>query len=161
MSVNHSILPIAIFPNPFPIRKNTLSGHFSYRNFAAVMGKEKQSGKIQLIEGWTFEKINYTLFVIGVLLIITGYFVMANGTVNSFQSLTLAPILLFLGYIIIIPAALIYRSKQLYLGSQFSWLERWPVKPEVASSSLVGPALNLSPVCSRHAGFFNSSMIAD
>ena len=29
MSVNHSILPIAIFPNPFPIRKNTLSGHFS------------------------------------------------------------------------------------------------------------------------------------
>jgi len=52
------------------------------------MGKEKQSGNIQLIEGWAFEKTNYTLFVIGVLLIITGYFVMANGTVNSFQSLT-------------------------------------------------------------------------
>jgi len=75
------------------------------------MGKEKQSGNIQLIEGWAFEKKNYTLFVIGVLLIITGYFVMANGTVNSFQSLTLAPIFLFLGYIIFIPAALIYRSK--------------------------------------------------
>ena len=29
---------------------------------------------------------------------------MATGTVNSFQSLTLAPIMLFLGYIIIIPA---------------------------------------------------------
>ena len=75
------------------------------------MGKEKQSGNLQLIEGWSFEKTNYTLFVIVVLLIITGYFVMANGTVNSFQSLTLAPILLFLGYIIFIPAALIYRSK--------------------------------------------------
>jgi len=75
------------------------------------MNKEKQSGKIQLIEGWAFEKKNYTLFVIGVLLIITGYFVMANGTVNSFQSLTLAPILLFIGYIIFIPAALIYRGK--------------------------------------------------
>jgi len=75
------------------------------------MNKEKQSGKIQLIEGWAFEKTNYTLFVIGVILIITGYFVMANGTVNSFQSLTLAPIFLFLGYIIFIPAALIYRSK--------------------------------------------------
>ncbi|MCS5615660.1 MAG: DUF3098 domain-containing protein [Candidatus Marinimicrobia bacterium] len=75
------------------------------------MSKEKQPEKIQLIEGWTFEKTNYTLFVIGVILIITGYFVMANGTVNSFQSLTLAPILLFLGYIIFIPAALIYRSK--------------------------------------------------
>jgi len=75
------------------------------------MSKEKQSGYIQLIEGWAFKKTNYTLFGIGVLLIITGYFVMANGTVNSFQSLTLAPILLFLGYIIFIPAALIYRSK--------------------------------------------------
>jgi len=75
------------------------------------MGKKKQSGNIQLIEGWAFEKENYALFAIGVILIITGYFVMANGTVNSFQSLTLAPILLFLGYIIFIPAALIYRSK--------------------------------------------------
>ena len=75
------------------------------------MNKEKQPGKIQLIDSWAFEKTNYTLFVIGVLLIIIGYFVMANGTVNSFQSLTLAPILLFLGYIIFIPAALIYRSK--------------------------------------------------
>ena len=75
------------------------------------MSKEKQSENIQLIEGWAFEKTNYILFVIGVFLIITGYFVMANGTVNSFQSLTLAPILLFLGYIIFIPTALIYRSK--------------------------------------------------
>ena len=75
------------------------------------MSQEKQQGNIQLIDSWTFEKTNYTLFVIGVLFIIIGYFVMANGTVNSFQSLTLAPILLFLGYIIFIPAALIYRSK--------------------------------------------------
>ena len=75
------------------------------------MSKEKRPEKIQFIEGWAFEKTNYTIFVIGVILIITGYIVMANGTVNSFQSLTLAPILLFLGYIIFIPAALIYRSK--------------------------------------------------
>ena len=32
-----------------------------------------------------------------------GYIVMATGHVTSFQSLTLAPILLFLGYIIFIP----------------------------------------------------------
>ena len=75
------------------------------------MSQKKQPENIQLIDSWTFEKTNYTLFVIGVLLIIIGYFVMANGTVNSFQSLTVAPILLFLGYIIFIPAALIYRSK--------------------------------------------------
>jgi len=44
-------------------------------------------------------------------LIIIGYFVMASGEVNSFQSLTLAPIMLFAGYIIFIPLALLYRDK--------------------------------------------------
>ena len=31
--------------------------------------------------------------------------------IDSFQSLTLAPIMLFVGYIIVIPAALVYRDK--------------------------------------------------
>ena len=35
---------------------------------------------------------------------------MAYGKVNSFQSLTLAPVILFIGYIILIPSALIYRK---------------------------------------------------
>ena len=66
--------------------------------------------KIQLIEGWSFNRINYIIFFIGVLFIVFGYIIMATGTVNSFQSLTLAPIMLFLGYIILIPASLIYRG---------------------------------------------------
>jgi len=36
---------------------------------------------------------------------------MAYGEVNSFQSLTLAPIILFIGYIILIPSALIYKDR--------------------------------------------------
>jgi hypothetical protein len=75
------------------------------------MSNENNSEKIQLIEGWSFNKINYIIFFVGVLFIIFGYVVMATGTVNSFQSLTLAPIMLFLGYIIFIPASLIYREK--------------------------------------------------
>tara|TARA_Y100001970_G_scaffold101365_1_gene127313 strand:- start:209 stop:463 length:255 start_codon:yes stop_codon:yes gene_type:complete len=63
-----------------------------------------------LFDSWAFTKINYTLFCIGVLLIILGYFIMAFGEVNSFQSLTLAPIILFIGYIILIPAALIAKK---------------------------------------------------
>ena len=35
---------------------------------------------------------------------------MAAGTVNSFQSLTLAPILLFSGYIIFIPLSILYKE---------------------------------------------------
>jgi len=64
-----------------------------------------------LFESWDFSTINYVLFGIGLALIIVGYFIMAAGEVNSFQSLTLAPIMLFIGYIIFIPAALIYREK--------------------------------------------------
>ena len=64
-----------------------------------------------LFESWDFSITNYVLFGIGLALIIAGYFIMATGEVNSFQSLTLAPIMLFIGYIIVIPAALIYRGK--------------------------------------------------
>ena len=66
-----------------------------------------------LFESWSFSTINYALFGIGLALIILGYIVMASGEVNSFQSLTVAPIILFVGYIIFIPAALIYRDKNL------------------------------------------------
>jgi len=64
-----------------------------------------------LFESWNFSTTNYVLFGIGLALIIVGYFVMATGEVNSFQSLTLAPIMLFIAYIIVIPAALLYREK--------------------------------------------------
>ena len=54
------------------------------------MSNEKNTEKIQLIEGWSFNRTNYIIFFIGVFFIIFGYIIMANGTVNSFQSLTLA-----------------------------------------------------------------------
>ena len=66
-----------------------------------------------LFESWSFSTVNYYLFGIGLALIILGYIVMANGEVNSYQSLTVAPIILFVGYIIFIPAALIYRDNNL------------------------------------------------
>ena len=64
-----------------------------------------------LFGSWSFNKTNYFLLFSGVLFIILGYVVMAYGEVNSFQSLTLAPIILFIGYIILIPSALIYRER--------------------------------------------------
>ena len=81
-------------------------------NFFAAMGDKKNNNDIHLFEGWAFGKINYILFTIGVTLLLVGYAAMATGSVNSFQSLTLAPILLFIGYIIVIPLALVYRKKK-------------------------------------------------
>ena len=66
---------------------------------------------VNLFEEWSFSSRNYIIFGIGLVMIILGYFIMEMGSVNSFQSLTLAPIMLFIGYLVIIPLALIYRDK--------------------------------------------------
>jgi len=60
----------------------------------------------------SFESSNYVIFGIGILTIIVGYFIMATGETYSIQSLTIAPIVLLLGYLVIIPFSLLYKSKR-------------------------------------------------
>ena len=67
--------------------------------------------KNRLFNFWSFSKKNYITFGLGLVFIISGYIIMGTGQVNSFQSLTLAPILLFIGYIILIPISIIYDFK--------------------------------------------------
>ena len=74
---------------------------------------DKSKDSSTLFESWSFSKTNYLLFFAGLILIIFGYIVMVNGEVSSFQSLTLAPTMLFLGYIVFIPSALIYKNRRL------------------------------------------------
>ena len=71
--------------------------------------KDKSNMKRSL--SWGFSKLNYLFFTFGLISIFFGYLVMAKGEVDSFQSLTLAPILLFLGYIVLIPISLILPSE--------------------------------------------------
>jgi len=70
------------------------------------MSKNKEKINFQ----WPYRRKNYILFAIGVFVIIVGYLIMYLGKVDSFQSLTLSPILLLIGYLIIIPYALLYRN---------------------------------------------------
>ena len=67
----------------------------------------KDKSNMKVSQSWGFSKLNYLIFTFGLVSIFFGYIIMATGEVNSFQSLTLAPILLFLGYIILIPISLI------------------------------------------------------
>ena len=55
---------------------------------------------------------NYQIFGLGLLVLIIGYFFLSKGPAESFWSLTFSPILLFIGYCIIIPFAILYRNKQ-------------------------------------------------
>jgi general stress protein CsbA len=64
------------------------------------------------IDHLTLKSTNYIIFGIGILAIIIGYLVMASGDTNSFRSLSLAPIILLIGYLIIIPVAILYRKKE-------------------------------------------------
>jgi len=56
-------------------------------------------------------KDNYIIFGIGILIIILGNISLAQGPADSFWSLTLAPILLVLGYCVIIPVSILYNDK--------------------------------------------------
>ncbi len=72
------------------------------------MGRNQNKDK-HLFHSFGFDKKNYVLFGIGLLTIIIGYILMATGETNSFQSVKLAPVLLLIGYIIIIPFSIFYR----------------------------------------------------
>ncbi|RPI59828.1 MAG: hypothetical protein EHM44_11450 [Ignavibacteriales bacterium] len=58
-----------------------------------------------------WEKTNYLLFGLGMLLIILGFYFMGQGEWNSSSSLVISPILLFLGFVVIMPASIFYRKK--------------------------------------------------
>ncbi len=72
----------------------------------------KEKPKTKFSELWDLSKLNYLIFIFGLILILFGYIIMATGEVNSFQSLTLAPIFLFLGYIVLIPLSLIINGQE-------------------------------------------------
>ncbi len=72
----------------------------------------KQKSIKEVSQLWGFSNLNYLFFIFGIMLIFLGYIIMILGEVNSFQSLTLAPIFLFVGYIILIPLSLVTKSKK-------------------------------------------------
>ncbi len=68
------------------------------------MAKKIQKGDEDRFE-WPFGPRNYIIFAIGLLVIIVGYISLSAG------SITLAPILLVLGYCVLIPLAIIIKGR--------------------------------------------------
>ena len=64
-----------------------------------------------LFHSWSFGKINYQLFGIGLTIIILGYILMATGETESIQSIKIAPVILTVGYCVLIPAAILVKPK--------------------------------------------------
>ena len=58
-----------------------------------------------------WEKKNYYLLALGLLVIVIGFYFMNIGPWNSFSSLVISPILLFIAYIIIFPLSIFLRKR--------------------------------------------------
>ena len=72
--------------------------------------KSRRRGKLKKM-GLPFGNRNYLWLGVGLATIILGYISLAQGPVNSFWSLTLAPILLVIGYCVLIPIGLLLKNK--------------------------------------------------
>ena len=58
-----------------------------------------------------WEKRNYYLLILGLAVTIIGFYFMTIGPWDSFSSLVISPIILFIAYIIIFPLSIFLRKK--------------------------------------------------
>ena len=61
---------------------------------------------------WPFNKTNYVIFGIGIVSIIIGYLLIATNSVDSYMSTKIGPVILFVGYCLIIPFSIFYNGKK-------------------------------------------------
>ncbi len=59
-----------------------------------------------------FTKQNYLLFLVAIIMLILGYFLMSVGPHDSFLSLTVSPVILLIAYIIVLPMAIMKNFKK-------------------------------------------------
>ncbi len=73
--------------------------------------KSHNTNNNTLFHSWSFGKINYLFFAIGLVVILLGYILMATGETESIQSIKISPIILIIGYCILIPLAILIKPK--------------------------------------------------
>ncbi len=69
----------------------------------------KNQDKTTFFTNWDFSYKNYLLFCIGIVVILAGYLLMSYGETTSFISVKLSPIILIIGYCVILPISIVYR----------------------------------------------------
>lgn len=75
-----------------------------------------KSGKKEII--FPLEKENYIILGVGLVIIILGYIALSGNAVEGFFRLTVAPILLVIGYCVIIPLGIMYKRKERRAGEK-------------------------------------------
>lgn len=82
----------------------------------AKQQKPAAKRKQQKFDVLSLEKMNYYIILAGIAVIVIGYIALSVKPWDSFLALTVAPILLVLGYCVIVPFGIIYRKKSAPAG---------------------------------------------
>ncbi len=77
---------------------------------AKSSGKSRRAAMSGPLFQWSFGMRNLIVTLIGLLLLVIGYYLMAQGPHDSFLSLTAAPIVLMFSYLVVFPAAILIKS---------------------------------------------------
>jgi sulfite exporter TauE/SafE len=62
--------------------------------------------------GIYWEKRNYLFFSAGIILVIIGFYFMSIGNWDSFESLVISPVILFIAYIFIFPLSMTSKKEK-------------------------------------------------
>jgi hypothetical protein len=76
---------------------------------AKAQTRREQRKRGQREEDFPLRRENFIILGVGLLVILLGYAAMLEGSVEGFLPLTVAPILLVLGYCVIFPLGILYR----------------------------------------------------
>ncbi|MBI4428256.1 MAG: hypothetical protein HY562_03975 [Ignavibacteriales bacterium] len=74
--------------------------------------EHKAARKKSQPEHLPFTKVNYQILAVGLIVIALGYYALSQEPWDGTMPLVVAPILLVLGYCVIIPVGILYRKKQ-------------------------------------------------
>lgn len=75
-----------------------------------------------------FTKRNYQILGLGLMLIIAGYYALSQPPWDGTMPLVVAPILLVLGYCVVIPVGILYREKSSPMPSSPEGMSHAPAK---------------------------------
>ena len=70
---------------------------------------KRKSRKIEILP---LEPVNYKILIAGVAVVLIGYIALSMEPWDGFMALTVAPVLLVIGYCVLIPIGIIYRKRK-------------------------------------------------
>jgi hypothetical protein len=79
---------------------------------AKPVRKKDQKRRVQKTEQMPLGRDNFMILGTGLGVILAGYLAMLTGGVEGFLPLVVSPILLILGYCVIIPLGILYRKRE-------------------------------------------------